>query len=275
MPAFCQGDWAMLISQKGKKWLVRITDSPFFCHLGAIPLQDIIGREEGEYLETNTGAKIFVLRPTLEDYIFKMKRLTQIIYPKDLGAIILYGDIQPGDMVLESGVGSGALSLALLRALGDRGRLISVEKKWEFASIAHQNISEYYGYAPKNHEIVLADIQDFHMNAKADRAVLDLPEPWRAIGNVARLLRQGGLLVSLSPNVGQVQLTYKELKRNGFTNICAFELLKRDWMVDELRARPVDRMVAHTGFITVAKKAGAQMAAHLANNASGPTEAAS
>lgn len=254
MPRFRMGEWVLLSAQKGKKWLVRIGENPFSSHVGTIQMQDVLDREEGDCLETSTGAKLFLFRPTLEDYIFSMNRRTQIIYPKDLGAIIFYGDIRVDDVILESGIGSGALTLALLRALCGRGTLISVEKRPEFAAAARDNIRKFYGEDPANHRIIVGDIQDFWMNARVDRVFLDLPEPWHAIASVSRLMREGALLLSLSPNVGQVQLMYKELKANGFASIVNFELIKRDWMVDERRARPVDRMVGHTGFITVAKK---------------------
>lgn len=254
MSAFRQNEWILLCSQKGKKWLVKVEDAPFSTHAGTVQMQDAIGREEGEYLVTNQGAKLFLFRATLEDYIYKLKRQTQIIYPKDLGAIVFYGDIQPGHTVLETGVGSGALSLALLRAVGEKGRVISVEKRIEFAKLATENITKFFIQKPENHAIVVSDIQDVCLKMEADRAVLDLPEPWCAIGSVSRMLQPGGILVSLSPNVGQVQLTYRELKAYGYANISTFELLKRDWMIDERRARPADRMIAHTGFLTVAKK---------------------
>lgn len=256
MAMFQLGELVMVTSQKGKKWLVRIENVPFSCHLGTIQLKDVLEREEGDWIETNMGAKVFLFRPTLEDYIYKIKRQTQIIYPKDLGAMVFYGDLQNGDIVLESGIGSGALTLALLRAIGDRGRLISVEKRPEFALLAIKNVIKFRGHHPSNHEVVVADIQDFSLRIEVDRVFLDLPEPWHAIAPVSKFLRRGGLLVTLSPNVGQVQLTFKELKARGFANINVFELLKRNWMFDERRARPTDRMIAHTGFITVAKKIG-------------------
>lgn len=254
MAAFRTGEWVLLTSQKGKKWLVKVEESSFFCHFGEIDLRSVVGKEEGEHVRTNMGAKVFLFRPTLEDYIFKMKRLTQIIYPKDLGVMLFYGDVKPGDVVLESGLGSGSLSMALLRALGEKGRLISVEKRPEFAVLASENIRKFWGEDPANHDVIVGDIERIALNLQADRVFLDLPEPWRAVGAVAPMLRYGGLLVSLSPNVGQVQLTFKQLRACGFANINTFELIKRDWMVDELRARPVDRMVAHSGFITIAKK---------------------
>ena len=254
MSAFRIGEWVLLTAQKGKKWLVRVEEAPFSCHLGMIQMRDVVGREEGEYLETHKGAKFFLFRPTLEEYIFTMERPTQIIYPKDLSAMVFYGDIRPGDTVLESGIGSGALSLALLRALRESGQLISVEKRLKFALQSRENIYKFFGHHPPNHQIIVGDIQDFSIRTQVDRIFLDLPEPWHCIGSVAPQLRQGGLLVNLSPNVGQIQLVFRELKTHGFANIRTFELLKRDWLVDERRARPTDRMIAHTAFLTVAKK---------------------
>ncbi len=254
MSVFHMGEWVLLVSQKGKKWLVKIEDAPFSSHIGTIQMGDIVGKEEGEHLITNKGARLFVFRASLEEYIYKMKRLTQVIYPKDLGAMVFYGDLKPGDVVLESGIGSGALTLALLRAVGERGRVISVEKRPEFAELATENIVRFLGSSPSSHNIIVADIQGFTMKLMVDCVFLDLPEPWWAVASVGPLLRQGGLLVSLSPNVGQIQLMHRELRKNGFANITTFELLRREWKVDDIRARPMDRMIAHTGFITVAKK---------------------
>lgn len=251
---FQLGEWVLLTSQKGKKWFIQIVEGPFSCHLGAVQMKEIVGREEGESVTTSKGAKLFLFRPTLQEYIFTMDRRTQIIYPKDLAAMIFYGDIHPGHVVLESGVGSGALSLALLRALGGKGRLVSVEKRYEFASLARENIRKFFGGQFENHDLIVGDIGQFSSNIMFDRVMLDLPEPWHAIAPVSRMVRQGGLLVSLSPNVGQIQLMARELRQNGFASINSFEIIKRDWMVDERRTRPQDRMRAHTGFIIVAKK---------------------
>jgi tRNA (adenine57-N1/adenine58-N1)-methyltransferase len=257
MSKFQLSEWVLLTSQKGKKWLVQVEDNQFSSHLGGIHLGDIAGKEEGDWLVTSKGAKLMLFRPALQDYIFSMKRRTQIIYPKDLSAMIFYGDVYPGCEILEAGIGSGALTLALLRAMCGRGKLISVEKRFEFAADARENISRFFGAMPANHEIVVADIEGVCLACEVDRIFVDLPEPWRAVGNLSGMLRMGGLLVSLSPNVGQVQLTHRQLNANGFGDIVHFELLRRDWKVDQLRARPFDRMVAHTGFITVAKRVSA------------------
>ncbi len=261
MSKFQAGEWVLLTSQKGKKWLVKIEDASYSSHLGGIKLGDIVGMEEGDRLETTKGAKLLLFRPTLEDFLFNMKRYTQIIYPKDLSAMVFHGDVYPGCTVIETGIGSGALAITLLRAMCGRGRLISIEKRLEFAQGARDNISRYFGGNPENHTIIVADIQDVAIDCQADRIFVDLPEPWHAVANFSRMLRMGGLLVSLSPNVGQVQLMYRELKANGFGNIINFELIRRDWKVDQMRARPFDRMVAHTGFITIAKRVAAPGAA--------------
>ena len=249
------GEWILLISQRGKRWLVKIEDAPFSCHMGTIALRDAVGRDEGEFLATGEGSKLFLFRPTLADYIFKMKRRTQIIFPKDLGPMIFYGDVQPGSVVLESGVGSGALSLALLRAAGSQGKLISIEKRLEFAQLARDNITRFFGHSPANHYLIVGDIQDLALAIQVDRVFLDLPEPWHVIRLVAPFILTGGILVSLSPNVAQVQFTVRELKAHGFTHVRCLELLEREWMVDERRARPKDRMIGHTGFLTIAKRA--------------------
>lgn len=254
MSAFKPGELVLLTSQKGKTWLVRAGAGSFSSHLGTVDLQDVVGREEGEFLETTQGAKVFLFRPSLGDYIHKLKRRTQVIYPKDIGAFLVYGDIRPGDVVLESGVGSGALTLALLRAVGPKGRVVSVEIRPEFAELAKKNIEVFFGRSPENHTLVVGDVKAPPLALRADRVVLDLPEPWNAVGAVSDCLRTGGLLVSLSPQVGQVQLVCQELKRHGYANVTTFELLKRNWKIDPRRARPEDRMIGHTGFITVAKK---------------------
>jgi tRNA (adenine57-N1/adenine58-N1)-methyltransferase len=254
MAIFCWDEWILLSSQKGKRWLVKVEDAPFSCHMGTIQMGDVVGKEEGDFLETGEGCRLFLFRPTLADYIYKMKRQTQIIFPKDLGPMVLYGDIRPGHTVLESGIGSGALSLALLRAVGESGWLVSVEKRLKFAKLARENIARFCGRRAPNHAIIVADIQDLGLNLQVDRVLLDLPEPWHAVRYVVPHLKTGGVFVSLSPNVTQIQSTFRELKAHGFTHIHSFEVLQREWMVDDRRARPKDRMIGHTGFITVAKK---------------------
>ena len=166
MSKFEFGEWVLLTSQKGKKWLVRVDEAPYSSHLGGIHLGDIAGREEGDWLVTSKGAKLMLFRPSLQDFIFSMKRHTQIIYPKDLSAMIFYGDVYPGCNVLETGIGSGALALALLRAMCGRGKLVSVEKRAEFALQARENIRLFFGGEAANHDIIIADIENVSIDMR-------------------------------------------------------------------------------------------------------------
>lgn len=255
MNTFNEDEWVLVTTQKGKDWLIRLkSGETFSCHLGSIRHADIITRKEGEYWETPSGTKLFFFRPTLTDFLFHLKRKTQIMYPKDIGAILCYGDIRPGMAVLESGVGSGALTLFLLSYLGVSGCVISVEKRPEFAELARNNVKKVFGCYPPSWHLVVADIENPPFSATFDRVILDLPEPWRATESAAGLLKDGGILVSLSPQVAQLQVVSRELRKRGFRRFQIFEILKRDWLINEHRTRPADRMIAHTGFLLIARK---------------------
>jgi len=255
MKTFSDGDWVLLTTDKGKNWLVRLIHGEYFsCHLGTIAHDEIIGKQEGDEWITPKGQKIFFFSPTLTDFLFHIKRRTQIIYPKDIGAILCYGDIRPHMSVLESGVGSGALTVFLLAYLAGCGILVSVEAREEFAKLAENNIRRVFGKKPDNWHLVVSDIELPGISAQFDRLILDLPEPWKAVPSATPLLKRGGILVSLSPQISQIQWVNRELKKQGFRFIQVFEILKRDWYVDEKRLRPMDRMVAHTGFLIVARK---------------------
>ncbi len=244
-----------MTTDKGKNWLVKLNpDDTFSCHLGSIPHSNIIGKGEGETWETPKGTKVFLFFPTLNDFLFKMTRRTQIVYPKDIGAIICYGDIRPGMTVLESGVGSGALTTYLLNNIGPSGKLISVESRWDFARLALSNVEKVFGTHPDYWYLIVANIENIFINHQFDRIVLDLPEPWKAIKNISSLIKPGGIIISLSPQITQIQWTAKEMKKHGFRFLQTFEILKRDWHVDEKRLRPKDRMVAHTGFLLFGRK---------------------
>jgi tRNA (adenine57-N1/adenine58-N1)-methyltransferase catalytic subunit len=195
-----------------------------------------------------------VFRPSLAQYILKMPRGAQVIYPKDLGAIVMAADIFPGAVVLEAGTGSGALTMTLLRAVGVDGRVISEEIREDFARRAAANIHRFMGETP-NLEIRIRDIYagiDVH---DVDRIVLDLPEPWRIVDGIAKALRPGGYVVSYLPTVLQVKQLVDTLSRQGeFALVDTVEVLERYWHVADMSIRPEHRMVAHTGFLTVARK---------------------
>ncbi|SFM53069.1 tRNA (adenine-N1)-methyltransferase [Thermodesulforhabdus norvegica] len=255
MTVFQPGEWVLLTTDKGKNWLVRLSPGESFsCHLGSISHDDIIGREEGHCWVTPKGVNVFLFRPAMKDLLFHLRRKTQIIYPKDAAMIICYGDIRPGLRVLESGLGSGALTLFLLSAIGPDGMLVSVEMRPEFADLAMDNVRRFLGNLPAQWSVVISDIENPGLKGPFDRIILDLPEPWKAASAASELLKPGGIIATLSPQITQVHAVVKELKRRGFRFLQTFEVLKRDWYIDERRTRPVDRMVAHTGFLTFGRK---------------------
>jgi tRNA (adenine57-N1/adenine58-N1)-methyltransferase len=255
MSLFREGEWVLITTQKGKDWLVLLkSGSVFSCHLGSIRHDEIMTKKEGDVWETPSGTKLLFFRPALTDFLFHIKRRTQIMYPKDIGAILCYGDIRPGMTVLESGVGSGALTMFLLAFIGNNGKVVSVEKRPEFARLARENIQKVFGEIPPSWQLVVADIESPPFVATFDRIILDLPEPWRAVDSASMLLKDGGILVSLSPQVVQLQMVARALRKKGFRCFQIFEVLKRDWLINEHRTRPADRMIAHTGFLLFARK---------------------
>lgn len=195
------------------------------------------------------GERYLALRPTLSDLVLKMPRGAQVIYPKDLGAIVVAADIFPGARVLEAGVGSGALSMAMLRA---GAILVGYELREDFAAVARRNVAESVGPdAP--YVVEIRDIYDGIDLEGLDRIVLDLPEPWRVIDHAAAALVPGGILASYLPTINQTAELRDELDRSGFKMAETFEVLRRTWHIEGRSVRPDHRMVAHTGFITHAR----------------------
>ena len=173
------GDAALLIDSKGRRFLLELNpDRTFQYHEGAVPHDDLIGREEGSWIISSTGAQLLLLRPRLADFTLKMKRSAQVVYPKDLGPILVYGDIAPGMTVLEAGSGSGALTLGLSRAVGPTGKVVSVELREDHAAHARKAVEKWYGgRLPENVEMRIGDVSDEVQSVEPARIVLDLPEP--------------------------------------------------------------------------------------------------
>ncbi len=195
------------------------------------------------------------LRPRLADYTLRMKRGAAVMYPKDTGALIMWADIAPGCRVVEAGTGSGALTLALSRAVGDRGTVVSVERRDDHATHARRLIQAFAGTVPANIDLRIGEVEAVIEETTPDRIVLDLPEPWASVEPAARSLAGGGVLASYVPTVPQVQTLRDALSDAGtFTEIETFEVLMRTWTIDGRSVRPDHRMVGHTGFITVARK---------------------
>ncbi|HTZ07833.1 MAG TPA: tRNA (adenine-N1)-methyltransferase [Acidimicrobiales bacterium] len=245
------GERVLLVDPKQRRYLVTlVAGAHFHTHSGILAHDAVLGRPEGSTVAASTGRRFLVLRPTLGDVVLKMPRGAQVIYPKDLGAILLAADIGPGMRVLEAGVGSGALSMALLRAGAE---VIGYEVRPDFAAGARANVAAWAGPDPR-YRVEERDVYAGIDEEELDRVVLDLPEPWRALGPVARALRPGGIVLAYVPSVTQVAALRAGLGRGPFGMAETFEVLRRTWHVEERSVRPDHRMVAHTGFLTTARR---------------------
>lgn len=253
---FAAGDLCLVIDTKGRRYLLKLADSgEFKTHQGMIPHAAMIGTDEGTFHETASGGKFVTVRPRLTDYILKMKRGAQVVYPKDIGPILMYADIAPGCVVVEAGTGSGALTMALSRAVGPTGRVVTVERRPDHAKHAESGLTRWFGGWPDNVELVVGEVESVIAGARPDRIVLDLPEPWHAAEVAADHLTQGGVFCSYVPTVPQMQQTVTHLKAaHAFVDIQSFESLIRTWNVEGRSVRPDHQMVGHTGFITVARR---------------------
>ena len=266
MKYFQPGQRIHLIDKKERHYALTLKSGEVFQHSGdRIPHDAIIGKPDGTTVEFSNSKVMLAIHPTLTEYALKMPRGAQVIYPKDLAIIPTWADIYPGARVFEAGVGSGALTMALLRAVGDRGCVVSYEIREDFAAIASKNIERFMGKVP-NHFLQIRDayegieIGEGDSAWRFDRVVLDIPEPWQVVPHAARALRVGGMYLSYVPTVPQVMQTVQALEESKvFTLVQNFETLLRTWNVKGRSVRPDHRMVAHSGFITVARKVDARM----------------
>jgi tRNA (adenine57-N1/adenine58-N1)-methyltransferase len=194
-------------------------------------------------------------RPRLADFVLKMPRGAQLVYPKDVGAILVGADVFPGARVLEAGTGSGSLTLALCRATGPEGLVVSYDLRREFQEGAARNIESFFGKAPDWLELRQGDVRDVGGSDETfDRAILDLPEPWEALEPLSTVMHAGAIFCGYLPTTNQVQQLVLALQRNAYEHLETFEVLHRSWHVTARSVRPDQRMVAHTGFITLARR---------------------
>jgi tRNA (adenine57-N1/adenine58-N1)-methyltransferase len=253
---FQDGEQVILIDRGGRRHLFMLRKGEtFHSDRGWITHDAIIGHRDGSWVRTSKGTRYLALRPTLAEYVLDMPRGAQVIYPKDLAMVIFWADIFPGARVLEAGMGSGALTLALLRAVGPAGRVISYEQREDFARRALANIHLRLGEVTTL-TLRLRPVEEGLGEEEAvDRAVFDLPEPWRLVEPAARVLRSGGIFLSYVPTIIQSHQLSEALRRHpGYALVETFETLFRPWNIEGLSVRPFHRMVAHTGFITVARR---------------------
>src|SRR5262249_15420123 len=255
----------VLLDRKGRSYLRTLKQGRRMSVRGAAVLCDeVIGRPEGSTVASASGEFLLVLRPTYAQLIPSLPRQAQPIYPKDVGPLLLWGDIGPGHVVVEIGTGPAALTLALLRAVGPTGRLVSYEVRDDFAAIARDNVARFHGPSP-NWTLRVADAFSGIAERDVDRMVVDVAEPWRLLDRAAEALRPGAVLTAFVPTALQVKSHVDGLVAHAcFGAVEAFETLLRFWHVGPRSLRPEHRMVAHTGFLVVARR--------LADTAEGRSE---
>ena len=265
MPAtpFSPGELALLLDPQGNRYLVRLAEGEtLHHHLGAVRHADVIGRSDGAVVRSNQGARFAAVRPRLVDYVFEMPRRSGIVYPKDAAQLLAWGDIGPGLRVAEAGVGSGALTLALLRAVGERGLVIGYEQRGDFIELALRNVRAFAeggsssspGPGLGNFLVRERDVYEGLIDTDLDRVVLDLPEPWRVVAHLPGALRPGGWLCAYTPSIIQAaQLVEAIRAAQRFAQVETQEVLLRGWHIQGAAVRPEQQMVGHTGFLTVAR----------------------
>jgi len=256
---FQVGDIVQLTDPKGRHHTIILEPGQrFHTHKGSLAHDDIIGRDDGSVITTEKDVDYVAFRPRLADYVLSMPRGAAIIYPKDSAEIIQRADIGPGHRVVEAGVGSGALTLWLLRTLAPSGELVSVERRQEFADVAEANVHTYYGdTTPAAWSLQVGEFVDVAESLEqhsVDRVVLDMLAPWECIEASSRILRPGGILIAYVATVTQLSRVVEAIRGTGrFTTPESTETLVRTWHVDGLAVRPDHRMIGHTAFLVWAR----------------------
>jgi tRNA (adenine57-N1/adenine58-N1)-methyltransferase len=249
---FVVGDQVLLVDRKQRRYLVELeVGAEFHSHTGVITHDEILGADEGIVLRSSRGSMFTAFRPTMADYVLKMPRGAQVIYPKDLGPLLMLADVFPGARILESGVGSGALSMTLLRA----GAVVTGhEIRDDFAARAVANVTTMLGDdALGRYEVQMRNAYEGISGSDYDRVILDLPEPWEVVPHAAQALHAGGIIVAYTPSIVQATRFRTALDVHGFRFAETIEVLNRTWHVDGDAVRPDHRMVAHTAFLTHAR----------------------
>ncbi len=249
------GDSVLFIDQKEREYIrILRPGSVIALRGGNIPAEQFIGLAEGSLVQVGQDERFRILRPTYARLIPNLPRQAQVIYPKDIGPILLWGDIFPGARVLEVGSGPGALSMALLRAIGSAGQLLTVDIRADHCKMARNNVKRFLGASP-NWILAQTDAYQGLPVREVDRVLIDLPEPWQVVPHAREVVRPGGVLVGYLPTVLQVKALVDTLHADpGFACVEVMENMLRFWHVKDRSIRPEHRMVAHTGFIVVARR---------------------
>ena len=253
---FEPGERILLVDQRDRRYLVKLAaGETWHSHGGGVPHDELIGAPEGVAVRSATGMAFRAFRPRMADFVLKMPRGAQVVYPKDVGPILVEADIHPGARVLEAGTGSGALTIALCRAVGPDGRVVSYDLRPEFQEKAAQNLETFLGKLPEWLELREGDVREVASTSETyDRVVLDLPEPWAVLEALAEVLPPGGIVCGYLPTTVQVQQLVLAADPAGYEHLETFETLQRAWHVTERSVRPDHRMVAHTGFVTILRR---------------------
>jgi tRNA (adenine57-N1/adenine58-N1)-methyltransferase len=253
---FTAGEKALLLDSKKRRYMIDLADGgEFHSHNGFVPHADVIGQREGVVVRSTKGSEYTVLRPTLEDFVVEMPRGAQVIYPKDLAPICMLADIGPGVRVFETGIGSGALSMTMLRYGAD---IVGYEIREDFANRAKKNVESFLGAGVLDrYDVHIADSYEAIDPALGmfDRVVLDLPEPWNVVSNAEAVLQPGGLLVAYTPSITQA-VQVRDALKGKWIDARTIEVLHRGWYIEGQAVRPDHRMVAHTAFLSVARFLG-------------------
>lgn len=249
-----------LVDAKGRKHNICLeVGKTFHTNRGGINHDDLIGRDEGFTIASTSGGEYLVFRPLLGEFVVSMPRGAAVVYPKDAAQIVAMADIFPGARVVEAGVGSGALTCSLLRAVGPNGLVSSFERREEFAAIAQQNVHQFFGGAHPAWQLTVADLAEalgeYHEPGSIDRVVLDMLAPWECVAAVAECLAPGGIVVAYVATTTQLGRITETLRAHGeFTEPLPWETLVREWHVEGLAVRPSHKMNGHTGFLVTARR---------------------
>jgi tRNA (adenine57-N1/adenine58-N1)-methyltransferase catalytic subunit len=257
-----EGEWVRLTDQKGRRHNFELTPGKrFFSNKGHLDHDELIGREEGFTVTSSAGGEYLVFRPLLSEFVVSMPRGAAVVYPKDAAQIVAMADIFPGADVVEAGVGSGALTCSLLRAVGPHGSVRSYERREEFAEVARRNVTQFFG-VEEGHthpawELTLGDLAEElpASGIRADRVILDMLAPWDCLDAAAGALRAGGIVCAYVATTTQLSRFVESVRmQGGFTEPQAWESLVRDWHVEGLAVRPGHSMIGHTAFLVTARR---------------------
>lgn len=257
---FRVSDRVQLTDPKGRMHTITLeAGKEFHTHRGFIRHDDLLGAPDGSTITNTVGVEYLAIRPLLADYVMSMPRGAAVVYPKDAGQIVQMGDIFPGAIVVEAGVGSGALSMSLLRAVGEAGRVHSFERREDFAGIARANARAFFGADHPSWTVTVGDLVEALPGAveagTVDRVVLDMLAPWECLEVVADALIPGGLVIAYVATATQLSRVAEALRdHGGFTEPHAWESMVRNWHLEGLAVRPAHRMHGHTGFLITSRR---------------------